>query len=143
MAVVNPVNTMSAHRITETCQIIIPIWFRMALEFFIRKCFVLIWYDHFRNVFSLSTYSDQGGQDEISERVSTIRTLVKERIRDDEMVIKLSDVMAVVNPVNTMSAHRITEICQIIIPIWFRMALEFFIRKCFVLCLFNPSIILE
>jgi hypothetical protein len=36
--------------------------------------------------------SDQGRQDEISERVSTIRTLVKERIRDDEMVIKLSDV---------------------------------------------------
>jgi hypothetical protein len=33
-----------------------------------------------------------GRQDEISERVSTIRTLVKERIRDDEMVIKLSDV---------------------------------------------------
>jgi hypothetical protein len=51
-----------------------------------------IWYDHFRNVFSPSTYSDQGRQDEISERVSTIRTLVKERIRDDEMVIKLSDV---------------------------------------------------
>ena len=51
-----------------------------------------IWYDHFRNVFSPSTYSDQGRQDEISERVSTIRTLVKERIRDDEIVIKLSDV---------------------------------------------------
>jgi hypothetical protein len=45
--------------------------------------------------------------------------------------------MAVINPVNTMSAHRITETCQIIIPIWFHMALEFFIRKCFVLCLFN------
>jgi hypothetical protein len=51
-----------------------------------------IWYDHFRNVFSPSTYRDQGRQGEISERVSTIRTLVKERIRDDEMVIKLSDV---------------------------------------------------
>jgi hypothetical protein len=62
---------------------------------FHRHEFVLfsnIWYDHFRNVFSPSTYSDQGRQDEISERVSTIRTLVKERIRDDEMVIKLSDV---------------------------------------------------
>ena len=51
-----------------------------------------IWYDHFRNVFSPSTYSEQGRQDEISERVSTIRTLVKERSCDDEMVIKLSDV---------------------------------------------------
>jgi hypothetical protein len=35
-----------------------------------------IWYDHFRNVFSPSTYSDQGRQDEISERVSTIRTII-------------------------------------------------------------------
>jgi hypothetical protein len=33
MAVINPVNTMSAHRITETCQIIIPIWFhRMNMK---------------------------------------------------------------------------------------------------------------
>ena len=57
-----------------------------------------IWYDHFRNVFSPSTYSDQGRQGEISERVSTIRTLVKERSRDDEMVIKLSDVRNLYTP---------------------------------------------
>ena len=57
-----------------------------------------IWYDHFRSVFSPSTYSDQGRQDEISERVSTIRTLVKERSRDDEMVIKLSDVRNLYTP---------------------------------------------